>query len=196
MDARRTLLVAVLLLALLTAVFAFADVRVMESETTAEASVGTSQLGDATAPVERPVQLLVLGEEPHASALGAELAATDSMPFQTMEQVPEPTTEWNGSILVLSLRERSVQYNPVAPSGRVTVGFAFVGSGNVSLATGLATAETALVVTNADPYVVQGEVTVTDRSRGLVSRPAYRSHLQSTLSEELARALGRAPGMP
>ncbi|AOW81028.1 hypothetical protein HTSR_1863 [Halodesulfurarchaeum formicicum] len=196
MDTRRIILVAVLLLALLAALFAFADFRVLESETTADSSVGTSQLGDAAAPVERPVQLVVLGENPHASMLRGDLAVELSATFQSIEQAPEPTADWNGSILVVDLRERSVQYNPVAPSGRVTANFAFVGSGNVTLATGLATEESTLIVTNADPYVVHGEVTVSDRSRGLVSRPAYRAHLQGALAEELATALGRAPGMP
>ncbi|MDR5656351.1 hypothetical protein RH831_04050 [Halodesulfurarchaeum sp. HSR-GB] len=196
MDTRRIILVAVLLLALLAALFAFADFRVLESETTADSSVGTSQLGDAAAPVERPVQLVVLGENPHASMLRGDLAADLSTRFQSIEQAPEPTVDWNGSLLVVELRERSVQYNPVAPSGRVTASFAFVGSGNVTLATGLATEESALVVTNADSYVVHGEVTVVDRSRGLVTRPAYRAHLQAALAEELATALGRARGMP
>lgn len=198
MDSRpRALLVVVVLaLALVVSLFAFVDFHAMESNTLADASVGTAQANKATAPVDQPLQLLVLGDGPVADRLSDHLAAELSPTFATINQTDEPIESWNGPVLVVGIVESDVRYNPVTPSAAVTAEFAFVGSGNVTLATQFARGEMPPVLSNLNPYVVQGDVVLQDESRGIVSVPAYERHVTERLATKLGDALTSAPGMP
>jgi hypothetical protein len=148
--------------------------------------------------------LLVLGEGSIADGLGADLAAELGSRFPTVTVIEDATpgvtgsdasaAPANGSVLVVAVRNHTTSYTPVRATGEVAADFAYVGSGNVSFATDLVTGEQ-LVVTNEEPYVVRGEVTVRDRSRGLFSVPGYRNHLREALAGTLREALLSAPGM-
>ena len=194
MNQRRLVLLALLLVAVLIAALLVPDVRLGRSETETQSSVGTSQLGEATAPLDRPVSLLVIGEGSIADGLGAALAAELEPRFPTVTVIEDEAAPANGSVLVVAVRNHTTSYTPVRATGEVAADFAYVGSGNVSFATGLVTGEQ-LVVTNEEPYVVRGEVTVRDRSRGLFSVPGYRNHLREALAGTLRQALVTAPGM-
>ena len=170
------------------------DFQVMQSATATDSSTGTSQLDNATVPENESLTLVVLEDGAMAEGLAPELEAALSNRFE-VRTTTEPTPPWTGSVLVITVTESSVQYNPITPAGCVSADFAFVGSGNATFATTLVTGEDPLVVTNAEPYVVHGTVSVTDRSRGIVSVPGYQSHLRSALAAELSRTLGSAPGM-
>lgn len=184
----------IILAVLLLGAFVMVDFQAMRSATATESSTGTSQLDNATAPENEPLTLVVLEDGAMAEGLAPELEAALSNRFG-VSTTTEPTPPWTGTVLVISVTESSVQYNPITPAGRVSADFAFVGSGNATFATTLVTGDDPLVVTNAEPYVVHGTVSVTDRSRGIVSLPGYRSHLRSALAAELSRTLGSAPGM-
>ncbi len=191
----RLLGAALLLAGLLVGAFAVLDFQVLESETATDFAVGTSQLGNATAP-DGSLTLVVLEGGAVADQLGPDLEAALSDRFGPVTTTTaEPMPPWNGSVLVVAVSESSIQYNPIAPSGQVRADVAFVGSGNATFATSLVTGADPLVVTNAEPYVIHGTVTVTDRSRGLVSVPGYRAHLRDALVSEIARTIDSAPGM-
>ncbi len=204
MNQRRLLLLALLLVAVLVVGLLVPDARFSSSETETQSSVGTSQLGEATAPLDRPVSLLVLGEGPIADGIGADLAAELEPRFPSVSVIEDATpgvtgsdasaAQKNGSVLVVAVRNHTTSYTPVRATGEVAADFAYVGSRNVSFATGLVTEEQ-MIVTNEEPYVVRGEVTVRDRSRGLFSVPGYRNHLREALAETLREALLSAPGM-
>lgn len=187
--------VGILLAAIMLGAFVGLDFHVMESETATESSTGTSQLDAATASVDELLTLVVLEEDALAAELAPELETALSTRFGEINTTEEPTPPWTGSVLVVTVSESSIQYNPLTPAGQVSADFAFVGSGNATFATSLVLGDDPLVVTNAEPYVIHGTVTVTDRSRGIVSVPGYRSHLRGALADELARAIGTAPGM-
>lgn len=187
--------VGILLVALVLGAFVLVDFHVMESETATDSSIGTSQLGNATAPVDEPLTIVVLGAGAVGEGLSSELEATLSTQFGEIDTATEPTSPWTGSVLVVSIAESSIQYNPITPTFQVSADVAFVGSGNATFATSLVTGDDPLVVTNAEPYVIHGTAAVTDRSRGIVSVPGYRSHLRGALAAEISRAIGSAPGM-
>ena len=186
-------LLAVVLL-LLGVAFTTLSFQAMESRTAADASVGTAQSNDATAPLDRPLQLVVLGEGPVADRLGPALESRLSSRVVDVELADEPAAAYPGPVLVVGVNE-SLAYNPVTPRARVTLEFGFVGSGNGTLASQFATGDQPMVLTNRDPYVVQGDVTLRDESRGVVSLPAYRAHVTDRLAEKLSTSLLDAPGM-
>lgn len=188
------LLIAALVL-LLVVVFLAVDVSLMESQTSSNSGVGTSQANDTEAPLGGPIQLVVLGDGPVAERLEPELAAALGSRWSPVERAVEPAPDFEGPVLVVAVDESGLAYNPVTPSARVVVDFAFVGSGNDTLAEQLATPDSGVVLSNRDPYVVHGDVTIHDESRGLVSRPGYRSHVTEHLAERFVDALTSAPGM-
>lgn len=195
MDPRRLLLVVGLVgVVIIAGAFTSLSFHVMESETASNSSVGTSQANDATAPTGVPLQVIVLGEGPVADRLADDLETSLSDRWTAITVAEEPTSV-DGPVYVVRIGEADVAYNPVTPSARVTAHFAFVGSGNGTLAAQLASGDTTPVLTNENPYVVHGDVTVVDESTGLVSIPGYRDHVARQLAGELARSLSSAPGM-
>jgi hypothetical protein len=196
MLSRRRILLAVLLALVLAAgAFTTLDFRALDSQTATDASVTTTQGNQATAPLEEPLQLVVLGGGPVAEGLGDELEAELAGPFAAVNQSAAPIQPWDGPVLVVGVTESAVQYNPVTPRARVQATYGFVGSGNATLATDFATGGSPPVDASRHPYVTHGQVTVTDSSRGLVSLPAYRDHVRTRLAAALAESLTSAPGM-
>ncbi|MFB6113488.1 MAG: hypothetical protein ABEJ58_05220 [Halodesulfurarchaeum sp.] len=199
MLSRRTalLVTAVLLTALLGAVLTV-DFRAMESETDTDASVSTYRVNHAIAPRDGPLTLIVLGDGADAERLATDLSNAlkdeqDGWPAVVLAEDGRDTVD--GPVLVVSITESLVRYNPVSPSARTRVDFGFVGNGDASFARRFAVGDRPVVIGSETPYVVGGSVAVTDRSRGLVSVPGYRSYLGEMIAEAVSEALTSAPGM-
>lgn len=191
----RALLASLLFLLALVVAFAVVDFHAMESQTAADSSVGTARANNASAPVGGPIQLVVLGEGPVAEGLEPALAAKLESRWGPVDRAAEPSPDFDGPVLVVAVTESELRYNPITPSARVAVDFAFVGSGNGTLAERLVTTDSGVVLTNRDAYVAQGGVTIRDESRGIASRPGYRSHVTERLADRFVNALTSAPGM-
>lgn len=195
MGPRRLLLVVGLVVVIVIAgAFAAVSFHVLESETASNSSVGTSQANDATAPTGVPLQVIVLGEGPVPDRLADDLETSLSDRWTAITVAEEPTSV-DGPVYVVRVGEADIGYNPVTPSARVTAHFAFVGAGNGTLAAQLVSGDASPVLTNENPYVVHGDVTVVDVSRGIVSMPGYYDHVSAQVTGELVTALTSAPGM-
>lgn len=195
MERRRLLLVLSLVVVIVIAgAFASVSFHVMESETASNSSVGTSQANDATAPTGVPLQVIVLGDGPVADRLADDLETSLSDKWTSITVAEEPSSV-DGPVYVVRVGETDVAYNPFTPSAGVTAHFAFVGSGNGTQAAQLTSDEITPVLTNENPYVVHGDVTVVDESRGIVSMPGYYDHISAQLAGGLAKSLISAPGM-
>jgi hypothetical protein len=194
---RRLLLAALLLLVALVGVsFVFVEFHALKSETTADATVGTSRANDAVAPTEEPLTLVIVGEGPVADRLGEALESSLSPTWETVERVDSVAdASGDGPVLVVGVTSTDISYNPITPSARVRADFGFVGSGNATLAKQFALGERPVVLTNETPYVVQGQVTIEDRSQGLVSIPGYHAHVTDRLATKLGSSISSAPGM-
>jgi hypothetical protein len=201
MVSRRRILPVLLVVLLVLAVSFVAAVTVvdfhaMESATTADASVGTSRANDAVAPTDEPLSLVIVGEGPVADRLGEALESSLSQPWESVERVDSvANVSGDGPVLVVGVTSTDISYNPITPSARVRADFGFVGAGNATLAKQFALGERPVVLTNETPYVVQGQVTIEDRSRGLVSIPGYHAHVTDRLATKLGSSISSAPGM-
>lgn len=193
---RAVLYTALVLVLVLVGSVAFVDFHALESQTDVDSSVGTSRVNDATAPTDEPLHLLVLGDGPQSERLEDELVERLSPLWVSVEPVEDDVESVDGPILAVSVSTDGVAYDPVTPAARVVVDFGFVGNGNVSVATAFARGERPTVLGHVTPYVVSGSVTVTDRSRGVASRPGYRSYLGAIVADTLTEKLTTAPGMP
>jgi hypothetical protein len=91
--------------------------------------------------------------------------------------------------------EADVSYSPVSPSASVETSFAYVQSGNASLARGLAAGESLVVHGSADAYVAYGDVTVRDRARGVATWPAYQRRVATVTADAVLESLAGAAAM-
>jgi len=194
---RVTLGVGLFALALLFAGLAFAttDFHAMESNTAADVTVGTARATNTTVPLDRPLQLVVLGDGPVAAQLGPALSNGLSPRFADIELADEPAAAYPGAVLVVDVEEAGLDYDPFSPTADVVLEFAFVGSGNGTRARQFVTEDQLLVITNRDRYVLKGDLALRDESRGIVTLPAYRKHVTERLVERLSASLLDAPGM-
>jgi hypothetical protein len=198
MDSRRLALpLALVALVVVATAFAFVFVsfHAMESATAADTSVGTSRANDARAPTDQPLHVVVVGEGPIVDRLADDLEASLSERWASVSMADEPIAAFDGPVYVVDLAEADVRYNPLSPSARLTAAFAFVGTGNGTKAARIARGDRPTVLTNETPYVVQGDVTIVDESRGIVSMPGYYDHVSARLATKLADSLASAPGM-
>ena len=191
----RVLLASLIFLLAIVVAFAVVDLHAMESQTAAESTVGTARANDAVPPVGGPIQLVVLGDGPVPERLEPALATQLESRWGPVELADDAAPDFDGPVLVVAVTGSDLRYNPVTPSARVSVDFAFVSSGNGTLAEELATGDGGVVLTNENPYVVHGDVTIRDESRGIVTWPGYRSHVVEQLADRFVDALTSAPGM-
>lgn len=197
MDIRRLALpLALVVFVVLAAAFAFVFVsfHAMESRTTADFTVGTSQANDAKAPMDQPLHIVVLGDGPVAERLAAELEGSLADRW-TVVRADDAAQTFDGPVYVVGLSDPEIRYNPITPSARVRAEFGFVGTGNGTLAAEFARGNEQGVLTNVNPYVVHGDVTIVDESSGLVSMPGYYDHVSARLATKLVESLTSAPGM-
>lgn len=199
MDASRPVstiaVLAVVVLATVGAGFAFVDASALQGETATDSTVSTAQLNRSTASLADPVTLFVSGDGWLETAVGDRIAANLEDRGATVTRVDSLDGPTAGPVLVVTVADADVSYNPVAPSATVEASFAYVQSGNVTLATGLVRDEPLVVSTVTDAYVAHGDVTVRDRTRGVATWPAYQRRVTTATADGVVRALEGATGM-
>lgn len=174
--------------------FGFVDASVLDSETAVDSSVGTSQIDNASASLDGPVTLYVAGDGWLEARMTDRLAEELADRGATVNRVESLEGDSEDPILAVVVAESSVTYSPIAPTSTVKTDLAYVHSGNATLASSMTEGEPA-VVGNRDAYVVGGEVTVSDRSRGLATWPAYQRRVATASADAVIDALTSAPGM-
>lgn len=193
MQTKRGVLV-LLVIGVLVFGFAFVDASALEGETATESAVGTSQVSSTTASLEGPVTLYVAGngwlERTVADSIAASLTERGAT-VTTVSTLDDPVAS---PVIAVDNTESQTDYVPFSPSSTVETRFAYVQSGNTTLARTVIEGEH-LVVSNRDPYVIDGEVTVRDRTVGIATWPAHQQRVGSLTGQAIVTALEEAPGM-
>jgi hypothetical protein len=190
---RRPLLVSLVLLALIvTGTFALLPFQVAEHTTDVEGATGRAVAGNATAEFDRPVRVYVEGGGWAAGAVGHFLvgdlraAGIDATQVATLEDTDGPLL----AVRVLSL---DAPYRPVSPSTTAEWRFVYVTSGNATMAREqLATEGGPVVLTNEERYVIEGEFTLRDNVRGVISVPQFREGIADRIAATTAERLRAA----
>ena len=192
----RLLAVTLVVLAVgIGAAFAFLDASALQGETSTESTVGTSQLGNATASLDGPVTLAVGGDGWIEQSVGDRVETELIDRGATVTRVDTPNETPDEPVLVIEIAEKQVEYSPFTPSATVEARFAYVQSGNATLATSIVRGDPMVVSSNRDVYVVGGRVTVQDRASGVATWPAYQRRVATATGAAVIRALSDAPGM-
>lgn len=191
----RLAVAALVVLASIAAGFALVDASVLRGETAVNSSVGTAQVDEATASLSDPVTLFVPGDGWLDTAVAERIAADLSARGATVTHVDQLDEATETPVLVVAVTEADVSYSPVSPTATVTASFAYVQSGNATLAQSLVADDPTIVSSNEDAYVVGGDVTVTDRATGVSTWPAYQRRIGTETAEAVVEALASAPGM-
>lgn len=197
MPSRRTAVgaAAVLLVALLVLGFAVVDASALQGETATHASVGTARANDSTATMGDPVTLVVADDGWLESRLGDRIERGLVERGATVTRVSSLASPIDEPVLVVRVTDASVSYSPVSPSASVDASFAYVQSGNVTLAQSLVGGSPMVIQSATDAYVVSGDVTMTDRATGLSTWPAYQRRVADAVGSEMVNQLARAPSM-
>ncbi|MFB6155594.1 MAG: hypothetical protein ABEJ22_06835 [Haloferacaceae archaeon] len=195
-SSRTTLVVSLLVVALLVvAAFAFVDFHAATTRTAVQSSTATSSVNGATLPSPGPVSLFVASDDTTSRRLGAALTeALESRGYE-VTAVDSLRADYDASVLVVGVPERSLRYDPVTPSATLSVRFLFVDSGNLSnvgerafeaerfredfLADDLGVVR----LDGETRFVREGTLTVQVRQTGVVSAPAFRRTVAETAGE-------------
>lgn len=182
------------------------DVWAGESRTSATSTVSTASVGNATVGTPPAVVLFVDGEDRLAAA--AATRAADRLRARGVAATRAETlkADYDRPVLVATVVAETA-YDPVTPTATVRVRTLYSASGTLTqfgVDDGAFSGDRLVARLRADelgsvesgdeyPLVRVGTVTVEDRTRGVVSRPAYRRHVADLAGDAIAATLDATP---
>ncbi|WP_411964155.1 hypothetical protein [Haloferax sp. YSMS24] len=183
----RVLVVAVVVvLAAISSGFLLADFQAATFQTSAETTATSGATNVESLPPVTDGYLVVDAPDAIRDDLTAELVAA----FQREGITLEPTAErdsYDQAVVVVVVDEWNPRWNPVVPSGSVTWRAAFDASGHGDhIEAGLSDEPLVFNSTSGPDIAGSLDATVTDSATGVVSRPAYRSHLLDSVANTTA----------
>jgi hypothetical protein len=160
--------------------------RMASSNTESEKNVMTAGIGDGLPDAMRgreKINVVLLGEGPLIAALQKALSVEiNKAGLGDIELVPGIETKYQSPALVLKVGKPGVFWTPFFATSRFTIQVGYSSTGDTTLM-----GETIATIDNQNGAAmsIYGEYKVSDRSWGLISRPAY----YQTLAEYLARQI-------
>lgn len=199
MPSRRSLGAAAALVVALLVVTAgfvgFADATALSGQTNTSASTGTARANDATASLSGPVALYVAGDGWLETAIADDLERTLRARGATVTRVHSLAAPTGQPLLAVRVTDADVRYRPLSPSATLAASFAYLTSGNATLADDLLHGEVLVIRSARDAYVVGGDVSLRDRTSGFATWPAYQRRVATATVTAMVDQLAAAPGM-
>jgi len=179
--------VAVALLVCIALAFAFVPFHVGAGQTAAHSAVGTAVAGNATSDFHGRVYLYAAGPAsgPVADGVADRLDRADV----TVERLETLNGSHDRPVLALRVNRVEVAWNPVTPSAATAVAFAYVASGNGTLADRALRNQSLALSSRGDRYVVHGVVGLRHAGTGVYSLPGYRRLVYDRTAAEVAGAI-------
>jgi hypothetical protein len=184
------LLILLLVILVLAVAFLALDFKAATSNTAADSQVSTIGSGEGYA--EGP-PLVVYVAAPDNLAGPLQQALVNRVgtlaPFATIAAIDTPAPEPGSAALIVSVDRRTYIWTPVYATADLGVQFAFATDGRVDW-TDLGEVDT---VMEASPAVRQsGDLSIRDRTIGLVSHPAYRNHVAGQIGDRVLESINSA----
>lgn len=189
-------LVLATLVVLTGVAFTSLDFAAVESRTGAESTVVSSATNGSGAALDDAVSLYVAEEGPFADAIADSLVAAFAAEGVTATRV-DSLAGLDGPVLAVAVPDYGFDYTPWSSDGAATVRFVYSSVGNTTTFEAHLAGENGVANGETNPYVMLGDVSLTDRSTGLMSLPAYDRHVTTATAEEtVARFLAEARASP
>ncbi|WP_254535445.1 hypothetical protein [Halomarina litorea] len=172
------------------------DFAAMESQTEARSTVAASATNGSGAALDDTLSLYVAEEGPFADAVADALVAAFAAEGVTATRV-DSLAGLDGPVLAVAVPDYGFDYTPWSSEGAATVRFVYSSVGNTTAFEAHLAGENGVVGDESNPYVMLGDVSLTDRSTGLMSLPAYDRHVTAaTADETVTRFLAEARASP
>lgn len=194
MNPRPVLLGAAVVLLVVAGAFALLPFEAAEHRTSVEGATGTAVAGNATAELDRGVDVYVEGPAWVAGAVSHFLvgdlraAGIDANQIERLEAADQP-------VLAVRVLELDASYWPVSPTASAEWRFVHTTAGNNTYVRKQLSTESGPTVTSADQrFVAEGQYTLRDDVRGVISIPAYREGIADRIAATTAENLRAAAG--
>jgi hypothetical protein len=187
-------LIVALLVLPLSLVFDF-HISQSQTNTSRQVSISRSVPGESQSQLPQSMQgqpalvYSVRGESRLAGALRNTLGEQlDANPVLGDVMVLEPVSDFaHAPYLILEIQEANVFWIPFYATSNVQLNLAFASDGDVSFRN---QSEMSMQTEDRQPLIrAQGQVSLTDRSWGLLSRPAYFRLISESFSAQINQAL-------
>ena len=186
MRQRNILLIAFLILiAGMAAAFLFLDFRAAQSNTEAQFQVSTSSSGEPVLE-NPPLQLYVEGPSGLTEAFVSELESRMGQFFENITLTEPSSPGTDRPVLVIDINTVRNLWTPVYATSVLAAKVAFASDGRVSW-TDLGEVDTVFQTSGA--VRISGEFTVSDVTRGIISRKAYQRYLGEQTAIRVSEAL-------
>lgn len=192
MNLRAVLVSLLALLVVAAGAFALIPFQAAEHQTSVEGATGTAVAGNATAELDDPIAVYVEGPGWTAGAVSHHLvgdlrgAGYDADQAQSLQDT-------GGPILAVRILDVDADYWPLSPTGSAEWRFVYVTSGNATFVREqLSTEAGPVVVSDGERFVVEGQFTLQDGVRGVISIPQYRAGIADRIAATTAEKLQAA----
>jgi hypothetical protein len=194
-------------LLLLVGAFAFVDFSAAEHRTSVDQQVSTATANDTSLSVPSEVVLYVFGPDSVSDRTETAIATALEQRGTSVRVVSHLDPVYDDPVLVAGIEESQVSYNPLTPSAEVALSFLYAPGGTVTqfgqpqddanasfnaslLGERLLDDEPILFrIDDQNRLFRKGRVRLTDATTGIISWPAYRTHVVETLAERSVDAV-------
>lgn len=172
--------------------FTFADFAAIESRTDARTTVVTSATNGSDAAFDDTVSLYVAEGGPLADTVADALVAEFAAAGVTATRVDD-LSGLVGPVLAVAVPDYALDYTPWSSGATASLRFAYSSVGNATAIEDALAGGNGVVNGESNPYVMVGDVSMTDRSTGLMSVAGYDRHAMAAVCDEsVARFLAEA----
>lgn len=165
---------------------AAADLSAATSDTATDSTVGVSSTNGAAAGLDGELLLYVHGEAPD-ELVTAFVAAAEERGV-TVDRIDELDPHHDTPVAALVVDDWRLGWRAVTAEADVTWRLVYSPGNTTSFGTLLA-GDTGTVLTDENPYVLEGTFHTTDRTTGVVSWPAYRRGVAERSADAAVEAL-------
>ena len=200
-------LVVGLALAVLTgSAFAFADFGAAESATSVQSGVSTASTSNATVDLSNGFYVFVAGDTPADRAFQTALVEDFRAEGIDAVAISEIRPTYDRPVLLVGHTAWNLSYTPVRADATVDWTFLYVQTGNVTQfgqsslhsddfdparVLDRLTGEgfRPIIMTGPNQVIVNGHLTMTDETRGVLSLPYYDRHVRDTVTTKTVESL-------
>ena len=180
----RNLTITAVILITLTGITAFINIRAIQSNTNTDYTGTTFASGEPEINLRNPLNLYIIGDDQFTKTLEkhiVEILETEGIDVTLLSELQE---KYDEQTLVVIVNEKNTNYNPVTPSATIQTNFYYFSNGDTSYLDPLL--NHSVVEMHDGPVLVQeGNIALSDTSRGFASYPGYLDHLAQKTAENL-----------